>query len=75
VPIVVPCHRVLGSDGALTGYGGGLPTKRWLLDHERERMGRTVVEPASAQLSLFQQRNARLWPRAAVRPARSRPRQ
>ncbi len=35
VGIVVPCHRVLGADGALTGYGGGLPRKRWLLDHER----------------------------------------
>lgn len=35
IPIIVPCHRVIGSSGALTGYGGGLPTKRWLLDHER----------------------------------------
>jgi O-6-methylguanine DNA methyltransferase len=33
--IVVPCHRVIGSDGSLTGYGGGLERKRWLLDHER----------------------------------------
>jgi methylated-DNA-[protein]-cysteine S-methyltransferase len=33
--IVVPCHRVIGSDGSLTGYGGGLPRKRWLLQHER----------------------------------------
>jgi methylated-DNA-[protein]-cysteine S-methyltransferase len=33
--IVVPCHRVIGSDGSLTGYGGGLPAKRWLLAHER----------------------------------------
>ena len=32
--IVVPCHRVVGSDGSLTGYGGGLPRKRWLLEHE-----------------------------------------
>jgi methylated-DNA-[protein]-cysteine S-methyltransferase len=35
VSIVIPCHRVLGSDGQLTGYGGGLPRKRWLLAHER----------------------------------------
>ena len=35
VSIVVPCHRVIGSDGSLTGYGGGLPRKRWLLAHER----------------------------------------
>jgi methylated-DNA-[protein]-cysteine S-methyltransferase len=33
--IVIPCHRIIGSDGGLTGYGGGLPTKRWLLAHER----------------------------------------
>jgi methylated-DNA-[protein]-cysteine S-methyltransferase len=35
VAIVVPCHRVIGADGSLTGYGGGLPRKRWLLEHER----------------------------------------
>ncbi|MDR3418176.1 MAG: methylated-DNA--[protein]-cysteine S-methyltransferase [Nevskia sp.] len=35
ISIVVPCHRVIGADGSLTGYGGGLPRKRWLLDHER----------------------------------------
>jgi methylated-DNA-[protein]-cysteine S-methyltransferase len=35
VGIVVPCHRVIGASGALTGYGGGLHRKRWLLAHER----------------------------------------
>jgi methylated-DNA-[protein]-cysteine S-methyltransferase len=39
IPIVIPCHRVIGSDGSLTGFGGGLPTKRWLLDLERSRSG------------------------------------
>jgi methylated-DNA-[protein]-cysteine S-methyltransferase len=34
VPVVVPCHRVVGSDGRLTGFGGGLDRKRWLLEHE-----------------------------------------
>ena len=34
VAIVVPCHRVVGTDGTLTGYGGGLARKRWLLEHE-----------------------------------------
>ena len=34
VAIVVPCHRVIGADGSLTGFGGGLPRKRWLLRHE-----------------------------------------
>jgi methylated-DNA-[protein]-cysteine S-methyltransferase len=35
ISIIVPCHRVVGSDGGLTGYAGGLDRKRWLLDHER----------------------------------------
>jgi len=35
IAIIVPCHRVIGASGALTGYGGGLPTKKWLLAHER----------------------------------------
>ena len=34
IPIVVPCHRVIGADGSLTGFGGGLERKRWLLAHE-----------------------------------------
>ena len=34
IPIVVPCHRVIGANGALTGFGGGLERKRWLLRHE-----------------------------------------
>jgi methylated-DNA-[protein]-cysteine S-methyltransferase len=34
ISIVVPCHRVIGSNGALTGYGGGIERKRWLLAHE-----------------------------------------
>lgn len=37
IGIVVPCHRVIGSNGALTGYGSGLPRKQWLLAHERGR--------------------------------------
>ncbi|MCW3043178.1 MAG: ogt [Actinobacteria bacterium] len=39
VPIVLPCHRVIGSGGALTGFGGGLDTKRTLLRHEAEVLG------------------------------------
>ena len=35
ISIVVPCHRVIGADGSLTGYGGGTDKKQWLLDHER----------------------------------------
>ena len=42
IAIIVPCHRVIGSNGTLTGYGGGLETKAWLLGHER----RWAREPA-----------------------------
>ena len=42
IAIIVPCHRVIGSNGTLTGYGGGLETKSWLLSHER----RWAREPA-----------------------------
>jgi methylated-DNA-[protein]-cysteine S-methyltransferase len=34
LPIIVPCHRVIGANGSLTGFGGGLPTKKWLLEFE-----------------------------------------
>ena len=37
VAVIVPCHRVIGADGSLTGYGGGLDRKRWLLGHEGVR--------------------------------------
>lgn len=37
ISIVIPCHRVIGADGGLTGYGGGLERKRWLLAHEGRR--------------------------------------
>ena len=36
LPIIVPCHRVIGANGSLTGYGGGLPAKQWLLSHEAQ---------------------------------------
>lgn len=40
VSIVVPCHRIIGGDGRLTGYGGGLWRKQWLLDHEKKSAAR-----------------------------------
>ena len=46
--IVVPCHRVIGSDGSLTGYAGGLWRKEWLLNHERKISGK-----GGEQLGLF----------------------
>jgi AraC family transcriptional regulator, regulatory protein of adaptative response / methylated-DNA-[protein]-cysteine methyltransferase len=39
ISIVIPCHRVIGSNGRLTGYGGGLGRKKWLLDHEKKHSG------------------------------------
>ncbi len=53
VPIVIPCHRVIGSNGSLTGYGGGLARKRWLLAHE----GVLGAEPI--QMGLFRSRSAK----------------
>jgi AraC family transcriptional regulator, regulatory protein of adaptative response / methylated-DNA-[protein]-cysteine methyltransferase len=47
ISIVIPCHRIIGSDGNLTGYGGGLKRKKWLLDHEKKHSGKSV------ELSLF----------------------
>ena len=38
VAIIVPCHRIIGANGSLTGYGGGLRRKEWLLRHERARL-------------------------------------
>jgi AraC family transcriptional regulator of adaptative response/methylated-DNA-[protein]-cysteine methyltransferase len=40
IAIIIPCHRVIGEDGSLTGYGGGLQRKKWLLDLERKHTGR-----------------------------------
>ncbi|MBV8978463.1 MAG: methylated-DNA--[protein]-cysteine S-methyltransferase [Alphaproteobacteria bacterium] len=48
VGLIAPCHRVIGSDGSLTGYGGGLPRKRWLLEHEARHAGNTLFRKASA---------------------------
>jgi len=47
IAIIIPCHRVIGSDGSLTGYGGGLKRKKWLLDHEKKYSGKAV------ELTLF----------------------
>jgi methylated-DNA-[protein]-cysteine S-methyltransferase len=43
IAIIVPCHRVIGSNGSLVGYGGGLATKRWLLGHEAAHAGLFAV--------------------------------
>jgi methylated-DNA-[protein]-cysteine S-methyltransferase len=38
IPIIIPCHRVIGADGSLTGYGGGMPRKQWLLALEGQAL-------------------------------------
>jgi len=38
IAIIIPCHRAIGSNGSLTGFGGGLPLKRWLLELENEKL-------------------------------------
>lgn len=48
IAIVIPCHRVIGANGQLTGYGGGMPRKRWLLDHEARQL-----KPVGKQGDLF----------------------
>jgi methylated-DNA-[protein]-cysteine S-methyltransferase len=45
IPIIIPCHRVIGSDGTLVGYGGGLPAKEWLLALEGVRVTPTITTP------------------------------
>ena len=49
IALIIPCHRVIGSDGSLTGYGGGMERKRWLLEHEGVVCAREGLndEPAS----------------------------
>ena len=49
LPIVVPCHRVIGKDGSLVGFGGGLPCKLWLLQHEATVLARTPLDLESAR--------------------------
>jgi len=50
IGILIPCHRVIGANGSLTGYGGGIERKQWLLNHERQYSKH--AEPFQAQLSL-----------------------
>jgi methylated-DNA-[protein]-cysteine S-methyltransferase len=62
IAIIVPCHRVVGADGGLTGYGGGIAQKRWLLDHERRtRTGQLELAP-----SLLEEGASRFTEEAAV---------
>lgn len=47
VSIIVPCHRVIGHNGSLTGYGGGMERKRWLLEHEQACAGLRLFAPSA----------------------------
>jgi methylated-DNA-[protein]-cysteine S-methyltransferase len=49
IAVIVPCHRVIGANGSLTGFGGGLPRKRWLLEHEQS-VRAAAGEPVAAGL-------------------------
>jgi len=42
IAIIIPCHRVIGADGTLVGYGGGLNRKKWLLEHEKKYSGKAT---------------------------------
>lgn len=50
IAIIVPCHRVIGADGSLTGYAGGVEIKRWLLDHETRVAGMSLGAPIGQPL-------------------------
>ncbi|MGH8530155.1 MAG: methylated-DNA--[protein]-cysteine S-methyltransferase [Nevskiales bacterium] len=52
ISIIIPCHRVIGADGSLTGYGGGIERKRWLLAHEA-RAGENEQPRSNSQFQLF----------------------
>lgn len=43
VAIIIPCHRIIGKDGSMTGYGGGIERKKWLLEHEKRSMLKTCI--------------------------------
>ena len=51
IGIVIPCHRVIGADGSLTGYGGGIERKQWLLEHERRYSSQRFPHQTSLQLT------------------------
>jgi methylated-DNA-[protein]-cysteine S-methyltransferase len=53
IALIIPCHRVIGADGSLTGYGGGLPLKKRMLEFERAYLGSRDGNGDGAQRSLF----------------------
>lgn len=47
IAIIIPCHRIIGKDGALTGYGGGIARKAWLLEHEKKQAQSDTAQPSA----------------------------
>jgi methylated-DNA-[protein]-cysteine S-methyltransferase len=70
IGIVVPCHRVIGADGSLTGYGGGIDRKRWLLLHEQQVLGqaRVTVSVAASQISVPPANRCAVKPSSVLSP-------
>ena len=68
IALIVPCHRVIGSDGSLTGYGGGLPLKRKLLEHEARVCGTRSIcsadipTPSKLRMRMSSNRYALIMP-------------
>jgi O-6-methylguanine DNA methyltransferase len=67
--IIVPCHRVIGSDGKLTGYGGGMDRKRWLLDLESCGVQQVGVTPPLPEQMFFTLRGAKMASTSSRLPA------
>jgi methylated-DNA-[protein]-cysteine S-methyltransferase len=66
IGLIVPCHRVIGANGSLTGYGGGLAIKRWLLQHESSNQDLHAGEDGHAHglLAVQRREDRKLRPRA-----------
>ncbi|TMD43098.1 MAG: methylated-DNA--[protein]-cysteine S-methyltransferase [Chloroflexi bacterium] len=71
VCIVLPCHRVIGANGALTGFAGGLPTKQWLLDHEARVAGKLTL-PLGERAGVGTARSIEPAPWSARQPMQQR---
>jgi methylated-DNA-[protein]-cysteine S-methyltransferase len=72
VAVVLPCHRIIGSNGSLTGYGGGLDRKRWLLDHEGVRPTLFGVRPRIVNSAVLRRvSGVRPWGRTTAAAASS----
>jgi len=62
IGIIIPCHRVIGADGTLTGYGGGLDRKKWLLEHEKLTGSRSALRSLFKEDSRTTRASARATP-------------